>query len=110
MNRADNATRLDAEIASLRQRLEEAEDMRRAITSGEVDAFVVGHGEDNRKVLLLAGAYQRYRQVVGRMQQGGVKDSVSSDGLFPNQRLPHTLSGPASKLFPRPGVHHSRAP
>ena len=68
MNRKQDAASLDADIAELRLRLEEAEDMRRAITSGEVDAFVVGHGEDNRKVLLLAGAYQRYRQVVERAQ------------------------------------------
>jgi PAS domain-containing protein len=76
--------------------------MRRAITSGEVDAFVVGQGEDNRKVLLLAGAYQRYRQVVERMQQGAVTVSVSGDVLFANQRFSEMLGVPISRLFAVP--------
>ena len=40
----DHPTISRKELATLRQRLEEAEDMRRAITRGEVDAFVVGPG------------------------------------------------------------------
>src|SRR3954452_16770663 len=110
MNRTADPARLDAEIASLKQRLEEAEDMRRAITSGEVDAFVVGHGEDNRKVLLLAGAYQRYRQVVERMQQGAATVSVSGDVLFANQRFCDMLGVPMSKLFAVPLEAYVRAP
>jgi len=97
-----NPARLDAEIAALKLRLEEAEDMRRAITSGEVDAFVVGEGESSRKVLLLAGAYQRYRQVVERMQQGAVTVSVSGDVLFANQRFSDMIGVPISKLFAAP--------
>jgi PAS domain S-box-containing protein len=102
MNRMDEAVRLDAEIAALRQRLEEAEDMRRAITSGEVDAFVIGQGEDSRRVLLLAGAYQRYRQVVERMHQGALTVSVSGDVLFANQRFADMLGVPISRLFAAP--------
>jgi hypothetical protein len=102
MNRTADPARLDAEIAALKQRLEEAEDMRRAITSGEVDAFVVGQGEDSRRVLLLAGAYQRYRQVVERMQQGAVTVSVSGDVLFANQRFADMIGVPISKLFAAP--------
>jgi PAS domain S-box-containing protein len=101
MNRND-PVRLDAEIAALRQRLEEAEDMRRAITSGEVDAFVVGQNTDSQRVLLLAGAYQRYRQVVERMQQGAVTVSVSGDVLFANQRFADLLGVPMSRLFAAP--------
>jgi PAS domain-containing protein len=102
MNRTDHPVHLDAEIAALKQRLEEAEDMRRAITSGEVDAFVVGPGEHNRKVLVLAGAYQRYRQVVEQMQQGAVTVSVSGDVLFANQRFSDMLGVPISKFFAAP--------
>ena len=47
---------LEREIRALRERLEEAEDMRRAISYGEVDGFVVGPSEEDKKVLLLAGA------------------------------------------------------
>ena len=104
MNRTTDPARLDAEITALKQRLEEAEDMRRAITSGEVDAFVVGggQGEENRRVLLLAGAYQRYRQVVERMQQGAVTVSVSGDVLFANQRFADMIGVPISRLFAAP--------
>ena len=102
MNRTADPARLDAEISALKQRLEEAEDMRRAITSGEVDAFVVGEGESNRRVLLLAGAYQRYRQVVERMHQGAVTVSVSGDVLFANQRFADMIGVPISKLFAAP--------
>jgi len=110
MNRIEDPVRLDAEIASLKQRLEEAEDMRRAITNGEVDAFVVGQGENNSRVLLLAGAYQRYRQVVERMQQGAVTVSVSGDVLFANQRFSDMLGVPMSKLFAAPLEAYVAAP
>jgi PAS domain-containing protein len=110
MNRSPEAARLDAEIATLKQRLEEAEDMRRAITSGEVDAFVVGQDGENRRVLLLAGAYQRYRQVVERMQQGAVTVSVSGDVLFANQRFSDMLGVPMAKLFAAPLEAYVRAP
>jgi PAS domain S-box-containing protein len=102
MNRTADPARLDAEISALRQRLDEAEDMRRAITSGEVDAFVVGSGSDNQRVLLLAGAYQRYRQVVERMQQGAVTVSVAGDVLFANQRFADMIGVPMSRLFAAP--------
>jgi PAS domain-containing protein len=102
MNRPTDAARLDAEIAALKYRLEEAEDMRRAIISGEVDAFVVGQDGENRRVLLLAGAYQRYRQAVERMQQGAVTVSVSGDVLFANQRFSEMLDIPMSRLFAAP--------
>jgi PAS domain S-box-containing protein len=102
MNRTADPARLDAEISALRQRLDEAEDMRRAITSGEVDAFVVGQGDESKRVLLLAGAYQRYRQVVERMHQGAVTVSVSGDVLFANQRFADMLGVPISRLFAAP--------
>jgi PAS domain-containing protein len=110
MNRTPEAAHLDAEIASLKERLEEAEDMRRAITSGEVDAFVVGQGGANHRVLLLAGAYQRYRQVVERMQQGAVTVSVSGDVLFANERFAEMLGVPMAKLFAAPLEAYVRAP
>lgn len=102
MDRARDSVRLDAEIASLKHRLEEAEDMRRAITSGEVDAFVVGQRDESRKVLLLAGAYQRYRHVVERMEQGAATVSVKGEVLFANQRFTDMLGVPMSKLFAAP--------
>lgn len=91
----------EKELQHLRQRLEEAEDMRRAITSGEVDAFVVGPDGNNR-VLLLANAYQRYRQLVERMQQGAVTATPSGQILFANQRFADMLGVPLAQLYTAP--------
>jgi PAS domain S-box-containing protein len=89
------------ELQHLRQRLEEAEDVHRAITSGEVDAFVVGPA-GNTRVLLLANAYQRYRQLVERMQQGAVTAMPSGQILFANQRFADMLGVPLAQLYTAP--------
>ena len=81
------AAKLEREIQALRARLEEAEEMRRAITEGEVDAFVVGASDDDKKVLLLAGAYSRYRQLIDEMEHGTVTVDTSGAILFANQRF-----------------------
>jgi PAS domain-containing protein len=91
----------EKELAELRQRLEEAEDVRRAITHGEVDAFVIGPSGSNR-VLLLANAYQRYRQLVERMQQGAVTATASGHILFANQRFSDMLAIPLAQLYTAP--------
>jgi PAS domain S-box-containing protein len=91
----------ETELQQLRQRLEEAEDVRRAITSGEVDAFVVGPA-GNSRVLLLANAYQRYRQLVERMQQGAVTATPDGQILFANQRFADMLGVPLAQLYTAP--------
>jgi PAS domain S-box-containing protein len=93
---------IEAEIGQLRQRLDEIEDMARAISGGEVDAFVVGTGERDKRVLLLAGAYQRYRQLVERMAQGAL--TVSDEGaiLYANHRFAAMLGVPMAQIFSTP--------
>jgi PAS domain S-box-containing protein len=91
----------EKELEILRQRLEEAEDVRRAITHGEVDAFVIGPG-GNGRVLLLANAYQRYRQVVERMQQGVVTATPGGQILFANQRFADMIGVPLAQLYTAP--------
>lgn len=85
----------------LRTLVEEAEDVRRAISHGEVDAFVVGK-DDNRKVLLLANAYQRYRQLVERMPQGAITVNETGSILYANQRLSELLDVPLAQLYTAP--------
>lgn len=89
------------ELEELRARLEEAEDVRRAITRGEVDAFVIGPG-GNTRVLLLANAYQRYRQLVERMQQGAITATPGGQLLFANQRFADMLGVPLAQLYTAP--------
>jgi PAS domain S-box-containing protein len=91
----------EQELEILRERLQEAEDMHRAISHGEVDAFVVGPG-GNTRVLLLANAYQRYRQVVERMQQGALTANPSGQILFANQRFADMLGVPIAQMYTAP--------
>jgi PAS domain S-box-containing protein len=80
----------------------EAEELRKAIIGGEVDAFVVGREDGNRKVLLLANAYQRYRQLVEKMQQGAVTASPQGMILYANQRFSELLGIPLAHIYTAP--------
>jgi PAS domain S-box-containing protein len=76
---------LELQIESLRAQLHEAEELRHAISHGQVDAFIVGPTDDSKRVLMLSGAYARYRQLVEEMQQGAVTVSRSGEIMFANQ-------------------------
>lgn len=91
----------EKELQELRSRLEEAEDVHRAISRGEVDAFVIGPGGD-RRVLLLANAYQRYRQLVEKMHQGAVTATPTGQILFANQRFADMLGVPLAQMYTAP--------
>jgi PAS domain-containing protein len=80
----------------------EAEQLRDAIASGEVDAFLVGKDDKEKRVLLLAGAYQRYRQLVEQMQQGAVTCSMHGDILYANHRFADMIGVPLSQLYAAP--------
>ena len=84
----------------------EAEELRKAIIGGEVDAFVVGRDESNQKVLLLANAYQRYRQLVETMQQGAVTTSLEGGILYANRRFAELLRTPLPRLYTAPLQSH----
>jgi PAS domain S-box-containing protein len=84
VNQPINAYELENQIESLRQQLLEAEELRHAISRGEVDAFVVGPSEDSKRVLMLSGAYARYRQLVEEMEQGAVTVSRTGEIMFAN--------------------------
>jgi PAS domain S-box-containing protein len=80
----------------------EAEELRKAIIGGEVDAFVVGRDDANRKVLLLANAYQRYRQLVEKMDQGALTTAPQGSILYANQRFSELLGIPLAQLYTAP--------
>lgn len=90
---------LEREIAALRERLQEAEDVRRAITQGEVDAFVVGPREDDKRVLLLAGAYSRYRQLIDEMEHGTATVGTEGEILFANRRFAAIIGAALGELY-----------
>jgi PAS domain S-box-containing protein len=100
---------LEQQIESLKQQLEDAEELRHAITMGSVDAFVVGESEDSKRVLLLSGAYARYRQLVEEMQQGALTMSRSGEIMFSNHAFAELIGVRPIDLFRVP-LHSYLAP
>lgn len=98
--------RLVSEIALLKERLDEVETLRGAIERGEVDAFVVGTAEENKRVLLLSGAYTRYRQLVEDMRQGAFTLSSSGEIVFANFAFAAMLGRSPLDLFRTSIVQH----
>ena len=88
-------------IDELRSRAERAEETRRAISAGEVDAPVVSASEGDR-VLTLRGADERYRILLEQISEGAA--SVCDDGviMYANRRLAEMLGLPVSGLVGLP--------
>jgi PAS domain S-box-containing protein len=93
---------LEHEIAVLRESLQEARDICHAIKHGEVDAIVVGQSDEQKRVLLMSGAYMRYRQLVEDMSQGAVTIAGSGDILFSNHGFAAMVGESPVDLFRTP--------
>lgn len=102
MNDRVDTLELEREIQELRQRLHDVEELRHAISLGQVDAFVVGPTEDAKRVLLLSGAYARYRQLVEDMAQGALTVNRSGEIMFANQAFAAMLGVAPIDLFRMP--------
>ena len=91
------ATRVASEIASLRARLEEAEDTLQAIRRGEVDAVVVNsqHGE---QIFTLEGAEKPYRLLMERMNEGAVTAQIDGTILYCNACFARMIRTPAEQV------------
>jgi PAS domain S-box-containing protein len=85
------------ENEELRRRLEEAEDTIRAISGGEVDAFVVQR--DQAEVLTLGTADRPYRLLVETMGQGAATAGADATVLYANRRFAELLDVPLKKLI-----------
>src|SRR3954468_15618325 len=81
----------------LRQRLEDAEALARAISGGEVDAFLVRQGAEDQ-VLVLDGVDRPYRLLLERMHQGAATLTAGGTIFYANRRLAEMLAVPASAL------------
>jgi PAS domain S-box-containing protein len=96
----DTKTReeLLGEIEHLRIRLEEAEEMIRAIRAGEVDGLVVS-GPEGDRLFLLKGAGHAYRVFVEAMNEGAV--TLSHDGtiIYCNDRFAEMLDTTHQKVM-----------
>ena len=73
-------------IAELSARLEEAEETLRAVSAGEIDAFIV-QGPAGEQVYSLRSAEQPYRTLVEEMQEGAAILTLAGDILYCNRQL-----------------------
>jgi PAS domain S-box-containing protein len=74
------------EVATLRARLADAEEMLRAIRQGEVDALVV-QGSAGNQVFTLHSTEEPYRTLVEEMHEGAVVLSGRGEVLYSNARF-----------------------
>ena len=86
-----------AEIADLRNRLEEAEDTLRAIREGEVDALVV-YRPAGEQIYTLKGADYSYRILIEAINEGAGILALDGDILYANQQLAEILGSPLERL------------
>lgn len=96
---------LEAELAALRQRLEENEETIRAIRSGEVDAFVVEF-QDGQRVYSLRGSEEVYHAFVDRMRDGAVTVSQDNTVMYANRRFIELIGVPRSKVIGKSLLDH----
>ena len=85
----------------LRRRLEEAEEVIRAIRSDEVDAFVVTRFK-SLHTLILKGADYPYRVMVDSMGEGAVTLIPNGTIFFCNSRFTEIVQSPLEKLIGSP--------
>ena len=87
-----------AENEKLRRSLEEAQDLLRAIKSGEVDALVLS-GPKGDQVFTIEGADRPYRVLIEAMNDGAV--TMTSDGtiLYCNKHFAEMVKSPLEKVI-----------
>lgn len=95
---AKTVDELLVENDDLRRRLADAEEMIRAISGGEVDAFVVAAGPEE-EVLTLGMADRPYRLLVEAMGQGAATLGADGTVLYANRRFAELLAMPLEKLI-----------
>jgi PAS domain S-box-containing protein len=98
MEKTRSNRQLEAEVAALRIRLEEAEETLRAITNNEVDALVV-NGPQGQQVFTLQGAEQPYRVFVESMNEGAVTILSNGTILYCNTRFAEMLERPLGRIM-----------
>jgi PAS domain S-box-containing protein len=89
---------LEAELKAAKIRLEEAEEILRAIQINEVDALVI-EGPQGQQIYTLKGAEQTYRTLMETMSEGAL--TVAADGtiLYCNNRFSELLKMPLNRMI-----------
>ena len=88
---------LEIENQTLRERLHAAEEILRAIRAHEVDAVVVGPG-DQKRVFTLGGVDEGYRTFVESMRQGAVTVAREGTILYANRYFAEMMEVPVENI------------
>lgn len=96
---------LRLENEELRERLFEAEEILRAIRSGQVDALAVSDIEGER-IYTLKGADSIYRILIDTMSEGAVTLSLDGTILYGNVRFEKMLKMPLAKVVGTAMIDH----
>ena len=94
----DENRALKDEMRSLRIRLEEAEELKRAITEGDLDALVMP-GPERELIFTLDSADQAYRALVETMNEGTATLSLDGTILYCNRRFAEFLGMPSQAII-----------
>lgn len=89
---------LAREVGRLRVRLAAADEMLRAIRSGEVDA-VVGTGRQGLQVYSLEGAEHAYRVLIESMNEGALTLTADKTILYANQSFARMVKCPLEQVL-----------
>jgi len=95
----DPQAELVRQIEILRERLQGAEEMRRALISEELDGFVVGDEAREPRVVLLETSAPAVRPLFERLPQAAVTVSPSGAILYANQRFADLIGRSLASLF-----------
>ena len=82
-----------AQMKSLTERLEEAEETLRAVRSGEIDAFIV-QGPKGEQIYSLRSAEQPYRNLIEDMLEGAAILTTDGDIAYCNKRFAELVAVP----------------
>ncbi|HUL31398.1 MAG TPA: PAS domain-containing protein, partial [Thermodesulfobacteriota bacterium] len=93
-NKAEDYLR---EIEDLRTRLEEAEEILRAIRNGEVDALVIPRPQGD-EIFELKGAERPYRIFLDTMNEGAATLTAGGTVLYCNDRLAGMLETSSERV------------
>ncbi len=85
-------------MQSLRARLEEAEELKRAISEGDLDALVLP-GSEGELIFTLDSADQAYRILVETMNEGTATLAFDGTVLYCNRRLAELLNMPIHTII-----------
>ena len=94
----DENRALKDEMQSLRARLEEAEELKRAISEGDLDALVMP-GPEGELIFTLDSADHAYRVLVETMNEGTATLAFDGTILYCNRRFAELLRMPSQAII-----------